>query len=471
MSFSDALEALQRDHVAGLPLSRHSFQPLLHDLTKAADAAGGRNLNSLIIHTSLASDSLLGDHLIRFFTAYGSLLEASIVFSSISNPTIYTWNFIISAHTSLGKGQRAIELFYEMQHSDIRPDKVIFLCILRTCSMLGLLEQGKHVHKLVREIELGSDLAIGSTLVDMYAKCGDQEQAKVVFELLKHKDVIAWNALMSGYLQHGDAPSCLKLHENFMLGGFQPDRVTFLCLLKAHGLVKSLGKCYSLHGEIVMTGLDLDLSIGTTLQGNSDFAFQMFDRMKADGITQHESSWNALISGFVQQGECLLALSVFEWMQREGVKPDKLWKHGRWGEGGYAQHGLNDSVLQCLADMKQGGVTPGSRSYINALAACSHSGDVSGGWELLRLHDSKELAEECFSQAVRLDSNVASGYVLLANVYANFNKWEDANKLMKLRKYAEAQKKLGTAWIEVDLLFLDLYIYCDGLQNRWICQL
>ncbi|KAI5068899.1 hypothetical protein GOP47_0017244 [Adiantum capillus-veneris] len=370
MSFSDALEALQRDHVAGLPLSRHSFQPLLHDLTKAADAAGGRNLNSLIIHTSLASDSLLGDHLIRFFTAYGSLLEASIVFSSISNPTIYTWNFIISAHTSLGKGQRAIELFYEMQHSDIRPDKVIFLCILRTCSMLGLLEQGKHVHKLVREIELGSDLAIGSTLVDMYAKCGDQEQAKVVFELLKHKDVIAWNALMSGYLQHGDAPSCLKLHENFMLGGFQPDRVTFLCLLKAHGLVKSLGKCYSLHGEIVMTGLDLDLSIGTTLvdmyaklerleearrvfdslssrnavswnalmsayaqQGNSDFAFQMFDRMKADGITQHESSWNALISGFVQQGECLLALSVFEWMQREGVKPDKLWKHGRWGEG------------------------------------------------------------------------------------------------------------------------------------------
>ncbi|MCO5599320.1 hypothetical protein L7F22_053421 [Adiantum nelumboides] len=357
MPFSEALQALQQDHVYGVSLNRHLIQPLLLDFTKSHNAADGRNLNALIVHAGLASDSLLCDHLIRFFTANGSLLEASIIFSSISNPTVYTWNFIISAYSSFGEGQRAIELFYAMQHYTLQPDKVIFLCILRTCSMLGALDQGKLVHELARRAGFGSDLAVGSTLVDMYAKCGDQAQAKVVFKQLTHKDVFSWNALMSGYLQHGDARSCLELHEKFRLDGFQPDRVTFLCLLKAHALVKSLGKCYLLHSEIVITGLDVDSFIGTTLvdmyaklerleearrvfdslsnrtavswntllsayaqQGDSEFAFKMFDTMKVDGINQHESSWNTLISGFVQRGEGVLALSVFERMQCEGTK-------------------------------------------------------------------------------------------------------------------------------------------------------
>ncbi|MCO5599319.1 hypothetical protein L7F22_053420 [Adiantum nelumboides] len=304
----------------------------------------------------------------------------------------------------------------------------------------------------------------------MYAKSGSIEEARAVFDCMPDRDTVSWNTLLVGYAQREQGHPALELFHKSQKEGIKADCFTLSCVLKSCVIVGALWHGELLHSQIYESNFEADLVLTSTLVDLYASCGSMEDAKKMFMSSQDRDMalWNAMI-------------------------------------GGYAQHGLCDSVLQCLADMRERGVNPGSRTYINALAACSHRGDISGGWKLFRLmkeeqkidlsiehfnamidllghcgcldeakellhlmplspnvtswltllyscrlHDSKELAEECFSEAVCLDSNVASGYVLMANVYANLNKWEDANKLLKLRKYAEAQKKLGTSWIEVN---------------------
>ena len=58
----------------------------------------------------------------------------------------------------------------------------------------------------MREEEfLEKDVVLGTTLVDMYAKCclSERERAQEVFELLPKRDVVSWILLITAYVQKG----------------------------------------------------------------------------------------------------------------------------------------------------------------------------------------------------------------------------------------------------------------------------
>lgn len=54
------------------------------------------------------------------------------------------------------------------------------------------------------------DLALGTALVDMYAKCGSIESATKVFQELPEKDVMTWTALILGFAMSGLGEKALK---------------------------------------------------------------------------------------------------------------------------------------------------------------------------------------------------------------------------------------------------------------------
>lgn len=43
---------------------------------------------------------------------------------------------------------------------------------------------------------------LGTALVDMYAKCGRLDMAWKVFEKMKLKEVVTWNAMIGGLAMH-----------------------------------------------------------------------------------------------------------------------------------------------------------------------------------------------------------------------------------------------------------------------------
>lgn len=52
---------------------------------------------------------------------------------------------------------------------------------------------------------------VWNALVDMYAKCGQVEQARWLFDRMVNKNVVSWNLMISGYLKHGKPDECIGL--------------------------------------------------------------------------------------------------------------------------------------------------------------------------------------------------------------------------------------------------------------------
>ena len=113
-------------------------------------------------------------------------------------------------------------------------DTTLFSCILKACGILGFLEIGEEIDVEIRKRGLlREDVVLGTTLVDMYAKCGAPEKAQDIFRKLPVRNTITWTALLSGYAQLGQADVVLHLYRKARMDGIVPNLVTFVVMLSA----------------------------------------------------------------------------------------------------------------------------------------------------------------------------------------------------------------------------------------------
>ncbi len=79
-----------------------------------------------------------------------------------------------------------MELLKQMQCEGMNPNKFTFVPILNACASLQALEEAKCVHIQIIQCGCKSDAFVGTSLVDMYAKCGSMEDALRVFKKMPH---------------------------------------------------------------------------------------------------------------------------------------------------------------------------------------------------------------------------------------------------------------------------------------------
>jgi pentatricopeptide repeat protein len=102
-----------------------------------------------------------------------------------------------------GQGQKALELFQQMQQEGVQPNSVTFVGVLNACASVLALEDGRCAHKQIIESGWDSDIFVGSSLVDMYAKCGSMEDAWNVFKNMPSRDVVTWTTMILGHVKCG----------------------------------------------------------------------------------------------------------------------------------------------------------------------------------------------------------------------------------------------------------------------------
>ncbi len=77
------------------------------------------------------------------------------------------------------------------------PDKFTFVQVIKACSGLGTLGGGRLVHEQLIQSGCESNVFVGSSLVDMYAKSGSIEHASRVFNKIPYsQDVVIWTAII-----------------------------------------------------------------------------------------------------------------------------------------------------------------------------------------------------------------------------------------------------------------------------------
>nr|GEV02401.1 hypothetical protein [Tanacetum cinerariifolium] len=177
---------------------------------------------------------------------------------------------MISGHAREGYYDVAIDYFQRMTSSGVKPTRSTLGSVLSANASTFDLECGSQVHAQAVKQGLSSNVYVGSSLINLYAKCQEMDSARTVFDALDEKNIVLWNTMLGGYAQNRNA---------------------------GNALVDMYAK-----------------------SGCLEDARKQFNMIK----NRDNVSWNAMIVGFVQEEEEELAFSMFQRMRSVGITPDEV---------------------------------------------------------------------------------------------------------------------------------------------------
>ncbi|KAJ6802675.1 pentatricopeptide repeat-containing protein [Iris pallida] len=193
----------------------------------------GIKVHSKIIKSELGLDSFIGSALVDMYCKCGMMEDAQKLHDRIQKRTLVSWNAIISGFSFLKQSEEAQSFFSRMLGMGLKPDNFTYATVLDTCANLAMAGLGKQIHAQIIKLKLQKDVFISSTLVDMYAKCGNMQDSFLMFEKMVEKDFVSWNVLICGYAQHGLGMEALKVFERMQFEKVRPNHATFVGVLRA----------------------------------------------------------------------------------------------------------------------------------------------------------------------------------------------------------------------------------------------
>jgi pentatricopeptide repeat protein len=141
----------------------------------------GRCVHKQIVESGCESDVFVSSSLVDMYAKCGSMEDAARVFNKMTSRDVVSWRAMLSGLVKSEQAQKALELYREMQWEGVWPNAVTFVGVLNACANIAAQEEGKCAHEQIIQSGLESDLFVGNSLVDMYAKCGSMEDAWKVF--------------------------------------------------------------------------------------------------------------------------------------------------------------------------------------------------------------------------------------------------------------------------------------------------
>ncbi|PON68859.1 DYW domain containing protein [Parasponia andersonii] len=243
----------------------------------------------------------------------------------VDKTNVSSWNSVIAELARSGDSVESLRAFSSMRKLSLRPNRSTFPCVIKSCSALSDLRSGKQAHLQALVLGLEFDLFVSSALVDMYSKCGELRDARLLFDCIPQRNVVSWTSMITGYVHNGDSHLALSLFKEFLVdesenGDVFMDPVVMVSVLSACSRVSTKGITEGVHGFVVKRGFDGDLGVGNTLMDAYAKCSELrLSRKVFDGMSQKDVvSWNSMIAFYAQSGYSAEALEVFYTMMKDG---------------------------------------------------------------------------------------------------------------------------------------------------------
>ncbi|KAJ7533112.1 hypothetical protein O6H91_13G033800 [Diphasiastrum complanatum] len=447
-----AIELFHQMQKEGLLLHKITFLRVLKACTDLALVEEGRRIHTQIVEYGFMADIFVGSCLIDMYSKCRSIEDASRVFNDMLKCDVACWNAMILGYVKCGQAEKALDLFQQMEYEKVDPDNFTFVSVLNACACLEALEEGKQVHAKAIRGGFASDCFVGSSLVDMYSKCGHMEDASKVFYYIQKRSVVCWNAMIIGYVKCGEGEKALELFRQMQGERVELDNVTFMGALNACASTASLEEGRHVHAQIIQSPFRSDMFLGSCLVdmyvkcGSIQDAITAFRNMPVHDVV----AWNGMLMGYAMHGLGREALHFFEQMHHKGAERDgttfvcllSACSHtGLESEGHHHFESITPVYgvavemkhYNCMVDLlSRAGHLCEAEDMINSMPCPP---DVSICMTLLgacRTHGNLEIAEHISEQILALDPENASGYVLLSNIYAEAGKWDNTQETQEL---------------------------------------
>ncbi|XP_057956483.1 pentatricopeptide repeat-containing protein At3g22150, chloroplastic [Malania oleifera] len=425
---------------------------------------------------------------IFMFAELGSLDFARIIFNRCLERNTEVWNTMISAYIQNSCHVEAMDLFLQAMESEQTVlDDVTILSALTAISQLQQLDLGQQLHAYIIKNSIALSVTTLNAIIVMYSRCNSVETSFKVFDKMTERDIVSWNTMVTAFVQNGLDDEGLMLVEEMRKQGFVIDSITMTALLSAASNLRNqeIGKqihAYLLRHGIQFEGMDsylIDMCAKSGLIMTAQRLFETKCSHDADPAT-----WNAMISGYTQNGLTEQACNTFRRMFEHNLMPnavtlasilpvcnpigciglgkqlhgfairhfldqnvfvrtalvDMYSKSGAitYAEGvfaeayernsvtyttmilGYGQHGKGEKALSLFQSLHSLSIRPDAITFVAVLSACSYAGLVDEG-----LHIFESMQREYKIQPL------AEHYCCVADMLGRVGRVSEAYELVK----------------------------------------
>ncbi|XP_028765113.1 pentatricopeptide repeat-containing protein At1g08070, chloroplastic-like [Neltuma alba] len=445
-----------------------TFSSVFKACSKFKGLVEGQQIHAHVVKRGFQSHGFVKNTLIHMYAVCSDMEVARMVFDEMPVGDLVAWNAMLAGYAKSGCWEEVVSMFLNMREMNIGFDEVTMITALTACGRVANLELGEWIAQYIEAKGLKGNINLATSLLDMYAKCGQVDTARILFDQMTRRDVVAWSAMISGYSQANRCYEALSLFNDMQKANVDPNEVTMVSVLYSCGVLGALETGKWVHFYIRKKKLKLTVTLGTALIdfygkcGLIDSAVEVFQRMSTKNIV----SWTAIIQGLASNGEGRRALEFFRLMQEANVEPNDvtfigvlsacshvgLVEEGRtlflsmskdYGIEPRAEHygcmvdilgraGLLDEALQFIKNMP---MEPNVIVWRTLLASC-------------RAHKNIPIGEESFRQIVQLEPAHSGDYILLSNIYALAGRLKDALKVRSQMRELGIEKSPGCSLIE-----------------------
>ncbi|KAL3634463.1 hypothetical protein CASFOL_021517 [Castilleja foliolosa] len=234
--FNDqGLRLFQEMRMDGFLSDAYTLGSVLRACAGMKDLIKGKQVHCYSVRSGLELNPVVGRSTAHMYMRCGSLTEGELVIKQMPVLDIVAFNTLIAGRVQNGCPTGALDLYRMMKVSGLRPDKITFASTITSCSDLSTLGQGQQIHAEVVKTGSLSVVAVISSLISMYSRCGCLDDAMKIFEEKKgvENDLVLWSSMISAYGFHGKGKEAIELFKKMALNGIEANEVTFLSLLYA----------------------------------------------------------------------------------------------------------------------------------------------------------------------------------------------------------------------------------------------
>ncbi|XP_073115731.1 pentatricopeptide repeat-containing protein At2g22410, mitochondrial-like [Elaeis guineensis] len=197
--------------------------------------------------------------------------------------------------------------------------------LLQRCPSMKQLRQ---LHsQLITNGLLGEYLTLGRLIAFCsVSDAGDLDYGREVFERVPEPNRFMWNSLIRGYSNCDSPKEALFLHRRMLRSGLLPNHFTLPFVLKSCAKASAHVEALTVHAMIFKLGFESQIFVMNALLhaysscGSMSLARKVFDEIPYRNIV----SWNSVIGGYSQLGDCEEAFALFREMRELGLEPDEF---------------------------------------------------------------------------------------------------------------------------------------------------
>ena len=394
----------------------HLFHPtntflhnrLLHLYAKSGRLEDARNL----FDKMPKRDVISWNAMLSAFAKSGSVEDLGNVFDQMPERDLVSFDTMIAGSSGNGHPRKALEVFIRMLREGFEPSDYTFVSLLQASSQLLDLRLGKQIHGRVVSGNLAGNVFIWNGLTNLYAKCGDIDRARWMFDSLVNKNVVSWNIMISGYLINGEPKKCIDLFREMQMAGIKPDQVSLSDVISAYFQTRCIDEAIKTFNDV--TEKDkicwTSMIVNCAQNGREEDALFLFVKMLGENVTPDSFTISTVVSSCAKlaslfQGQAIHAKAILMGVDDDllvssalihmyskcGVTSDACLVFEMmpnrnvvsWTAiiGGYAQNGQDLQALAFYERMLEENMKPDNVTLIGVLSACVHANLIEKGQE------------------------------------------------------------------------------------------